>query len=131
MDGPERGVTVLHGLDDDAHTEKVLDVVELLALHDHLLVDGPVVLRAAAHLGIDVQPGEAGAQLGQHLLQVLLALGGAQRDHLLDLGVALRMQDVEGEVLELPLHVGDAEAVRQGCVDVERLLRDPLLLRRG
>ena len=41
------------------------------------------------------------------------------------------MQDVEGEVLELPLHVGDAEAVRQGCVDVERLLRDPLLLRRG
>ena len=78
-----------------------------------------------------MQPGEACAQLGQHLLQVLLALGRAQRDHLLDLGVALRVQYVEGEVLELPLHVGDAEAVRQRRVDVERLLGDPLLLRLG
>ena len=37
----------------------------------------------------------------------------------------------EREVLELPLHVLDAEAVRERRVDVERLLRDALLLLLG
>ena len=41
------------------------------------------------------------------------------------------MQHREREVLELPLHVLDAEPVRERRVDVERLLRDALLLRLG
>ena len=47
VDRAQRGVAVLHRLDDDADADEVLDVVELLALGDHLLVDRPVVLRPA------------------------------------------------------------------------------------
>ena len=131
VDRAERGVAVLHRLDDDADADEVLDLVELLALHDHLLVDRPVVLRPAADVGVDVQLGEPGAQLGEHGLEVLLALGRLRGDQLLDLGVALRVQHREREVLELPLHVGDAEPVRERRVDVERLLRDAQLLGLG
>ena len=103
-----------------------------LPLHDHLLVDRPVVLRPALHRRLDVQLGEAVlAPAASTAARQLLALGRAARDHLLDLGVALRVQHREREVLELPLHVGDAEPVRERRVDVERLLRDPALLRLG
>ena len=54
--------------------------------------------------------------------------GACVGDHLLDLGVALRVEHRERGVLELPLHVGDAEAVRERRVDVEGLLRDAPLL---
>ncbi len=63
--------------------------------------------------------------------EVRLALARVLQHHRLDLGVALRVQHREREVFELPLHVLDAEAVRERRVDVERLLRDPLLLRFG
>ena len=87
------------------------------------------MLRAAGDLGVDVELGEAGAQLDEHVLRgSSLALGRPRRHHLLDLGVPLRVQHREREVLELPLHVGDAEPVRERRVDVERLLRDPQLL---
>ena len=70
-------------------------------------------------------------QLGEQALEVLLALGRLRVDELLDLGVALRVHDREREVLELPLHVADAEPVRERRVDVERLLGDAQLLRLG
>ncbi len=129
MDRPERAVAVLHGVDDDAHADEILHVVELLALHDHLLVHGPVVLRSTLDLGFDVHVGEAVLHLREHRCEELLPLGGPTRHHLLDLRVALGVQDVEREILELPLHVGDAEPMRERRVDVERLLGDPLLLR--
>ena len=66
VDRAERGVAVLHRLDDDAHADEVLHVVELLAARDHLLVDRPVVLRAALDLGLDVELVEAGPQVGEH-----------------------------------------------------------------
>ena len=61
VDRTERGVAVLHRLDDDAHADEVLHVVELLAARDHLLVDRPVVLRPPCDLGVDVQLVEPGA----------------------------------------------------------------------
>ncbi len=59
VDRTERAVAVLDRLDDHAHSDEIMDLRELLAPHDHLLVDRPVVLRAATHLGVDVQVGEA------------------------------------------------------------------------
>ena len=57
--------------------------------------------------------------------------GARVGDHLLDLGVALGVQHGEGQVLQLPLHLLDAEAVGQRRVDVERLLGGALLLPLG
>jgi hypothetical protein len=51
----ERGVAVLHRVDDHPHGDEVEDVVELAALLDHLLVDAPQVLAAAGDLGLDAE----------------------------------------------------------------------------
>ena len=64
----------------------------------------------------------------QHPGQVVVALGGAGGHHLLDLGVALGVQGGEGQVLELPLELLDAEPVGQRGVDVEGLLGGAALL---
>ena len=52
-----------------------------------------------------------------------LAVGAPVGDHRLDLGVLARVQDLEREILELPLERVDAEAVRERRVHLERLLR--------
>jgi hypothetical protein len=127
----ERGVAVLHRLDDHSHAHEVLDVVELLAARDHLLVDGPVVLRTAGDLGLDVQLNKSRSQVDEDRVEEALALGSLRGDHLLDLGIAQRVQHREGRVFELPLHLGNPEPVREGGVDVEALLRDAALLELG
>ena len=67
VDAAERGVAVLHRVDDDPDGDEVEDVVELAALHDHLLVDAPQVLAAAGDLGVDAELGEPAADLGDGL----------------------------------------------------------------
>ena len=131
MDGAEGAVAVLHRVDDNPDRHQVLDLVELLALHDHLLVDGEVVLRAAGDVGPDAQHGQAVRDRFEHFAEVEVALGRPAGHHLLDLGVPLGIQHRERQVLELPLHVLDAEPVGQGGVDVERLLGDAALLALG
>jgi hypothetical protein len=59
----------------------------------------------------------------RRLAHVRLAVGAALGDHRLDLGVLPRVQRLEREVLELPLHLVNAEPVRERCIDLERLLR--------
>ena len=54
---------------------------------------------------------------------MLLAVGAALVDHRLDLGVLARVERLEREVLELPLHRVDPEPVRERRVDLERLAR--------
>src|SRR6185312_2978828 len=51
----QRAVAILDRVDDDAHADEVVDLVELLAAYDHLLVDRPVVLRPAAYVGPDLE----------------------------------------------------------------------------
>ena len=128
MDAPERGVAVLHRVDDDAHRDEVEDVVELAALDDHLLVEAPQVLAATGHLGLDAEVAQPGTHLGDRRRQVLVALGRAAADEVVELGEALRVEGGEGEVLELLLELLHPEAVGQRGVDVERLLGDALLL---
>jgi hypothetical protein len=128
VDAPERGVAVLHRLDDDPHRHEVEDVVELAPLDDHLLVEAPQVLAAPGDLGLDAEFGEAAADLGDRRCQVHLALRRAAADEVVELGEPLRVEGGEGEVLELLLDLLHPEAVGQGGVDVERLLGDALLL---
>ncbi len=128
VDAPERGVAVLHRVDDHAHRHEVEDVVELAPLDDHLLVEAPEVLATPGDLGIDAELGEPAAHLGDGGGQVHLALGRAAADEVVELGEALRVQGGEGEVLELLLDLLHAQAVGQRGVDVQRLLGDALLL---
>ena len=61
------------------------------------------------------------------LLDRRLPVGAPVGDHRLDLGVLARVQDLEGQVIELPLHRIDAEPVRERRIHLERLLRLPHL----
>ena len=65
VDRAEGGVAVPDGLHLDPDADEVVDLIELAALHDHLLVDAPQVLRSAGHLGRDVHLGKARAQLAK------------------------------------------------------------------
>jgi hypothetical protein len=113
---------------DDADRDEVVDLVELLAAQDHLLVDRVVVLRAAGDLAADLQLAQLVVDRGHDLLEVGLPFGVAFLHHRHDLLVALGVEGLEAEVLEPQLELLHPEAVRQRRVDVERLLRDPLLL---
>ena len=128
MDEAERAVAVARplvsaALDDHAHRGQVVDLVELAALLRHLVVDRVEVLRAPRDLGGDVDLVELLLQHHRRLAHVLLAVGAALRDHLLDLLVLARMQRLEREVLELPLQGVDAEAMRERRVHLECLPR--------
>ena len=81
------------------------------------------MLRAPGDLGRDVDLVELVLQHDRRLAHVLLAVGAALGDHLLDLLVLARVQRPEREVLELPLERVDAEAVRERRVHLERLAR--------
>ena len=81
------------------------------------------MLRAARDVGRDVGLLELLLQLRRRLLDLGLAVGPPVGDHRLDLGVLARVEDLEGEILELPLERVDAEPVRERRVHLERLLR--------
>ncbi len=128
MDQPERAVAVARALvaaalDDHAHRGQVVDLVELAALAGHLVVDRVEVLRAPGDLGRDVDLVELALENERRLAHVLLAVGPALGDHLLDLLVLARMERPEREVLELPFDRVDAEAMGERRIDLERLAR--------
>ena len=118
----EHRITVTHGVDQDAHRDQVVDVLELPAAHDHLLVHGVVVLRTAGDRRLDAGRLEVAGHLLPETLQVLLAGRCRLGDQPGDLVVDLRMQHREAEIFQLPLDGVHAEAVRQRGVDVESLV---------
>ena len=81
------------------------------------------MLRAAHDLADDVDLLHLVVQRVDHFAQVLLALGARLGNHAADLLVLVGLEVVEGKVLKLPLHRVDAQAVRDGGVDFERLAR--------
>ncbi len=129
VDGAEGGPTVLYRLDDHPDAHEVVDLVEFLVFQDHFLVDRVEVLRPAGDLGVDPGRGQPLLDLFDHLGQVDVALGGTGGHHLLDLRVTAGVQRGESQVFQLPLHVRDAETVRQRRVDVQCFLGGALLVR--
>ena len=125
---PERAVAVARpllagALDDHAHRGQVVDLVELAALLGHLVVDRVEVLRAAAMSAGMSAFSSSAPSISAAFVDLRLAVGAPVGDHRLDLRVLAGMEDLEREVLELPLERVDAEPVRERRVDLERLLR--------
>jgi len=121
VQGAERRVAVAHRVDQDAHAHQVVDVGEVAAADDHLLVDRVVVLRPAGDGGLDLRAAQVGADLLAHDREVLLAGGGALGHQVHDLVVHLRVERLEGQVLQLPLDRVHAQPVGQRGVDLQRL----------
>src|SRR5207249_4514260 len=129
VDDAEHVVALGDGVHQHAHREEVVDLLERLVAPPHLLVDGPQVLRPAGDLEAD-QPG-ARQLLGQRLAQPLdgaLALRLLRAHLARQRPVLVVLEKLEGEILELGLHPGHPEAVRERRVDLARLERDAALL---
>ena len=126
VDHAQGAVAVTHRRGDDADGRQVVDLVELAALVVHLLPDRVEVLGPAADLRVDPDLGQLALEDRDHLIDVGLALEAALGDALLEVDVVARVERAERQVLQLGLHLGHAEPVRQRRVDVERLLRDLL-----
>ena len=125
MRDAEHRVTVLDVVDQHPQPDQVVDVAEVAASDHHLLVDRVVVLWPAVNGGLDLVLGQLRLELGDQFAQVALAAGGRLRDHVDDLGVHLRLDRRERQVLELPLDGVHAQAVRERGEDVQRLGGDP------
>ena len=128
VDDAEGGVAVAHVLDEQADGVDVVDLAELRALALHLLPDAVDVLRATLQVGLDAGVLQPRPELGDGPIDVALAPLAPGVEQLGQLAEALGIECLEGEVLELPLHLPDAEALRQRRVDLERLAGDALLL---
>jgi hypothetical protein len=130
VDHAERVIAVPGVGDDDAHREHIVDlVVRLVPLH-HLPVDGPQMLGPAVDLGAHSGGLQLRAQRLLHPSNQLFPLAPLVGDPLYQLPVLLRLEKLEGQVLELPLHASHAQSVSERGVDLACLERDalPLLL---
>ena len=128
MDDTKGVVAVRDGVDEHPNREQVVNLlVGLLALL-HLLVDRPQVLRTSRHLHIT----------DPRLLELFLQRITQGRDERFTLAALLRhllrqqlvfvtLEMLEREILELPAHLGHAEAVREGSVEIARLLGNAVL----
>ena len=123
VDRAEHGVAVAHRVHEHPDADEVVDLVEVAAAHDHLLVDRVVLLRPADDPAADLRGLQVVVDEVDDVLHELLALRRALLHEALDLGVELRVEHGEREVLELPLDGLDAEAMRERRVDLERLGR--------
>jgi len=124
----ERPVAVPDRVDEHAHAHEVVDVIEVAAPHDHLLVDRVVVLGPAGDRAPDPRLREVLLDVAAHARQVGLAGRRALGDEVDDLVVHLRVEGLERDVLQLPLDGVHAEPMGERGVDLEGLAR---LARRG
>ena len=130
MHGTERRIAVLDGVDDDAHADQIVDIRKIVPAHDHLLVDGEVVFRASGDGRLDIQIVEILIDFGDNLLEVDVALARPARDKHNNLVVDLRVEDLEAQLLELGFDGVHTQPVGERRVDVQRLARLALGVRR-
>jgi len=121
MHHAERGIAVAHFRHQDAHRTHVVDLAERDLLALHLAPDGIDVFRAPGDIGLHAHAPQHVFQRGDDILDVLVAVEPLFVQQLRDVLVGLGLEIAEGQVLQLPLDVADAEPVRQRRVDVENL----------
>ena len=124
-------VALLHVLDDYPKRHYVVDLVERYVLRLHLAPDAVVVLQPPVDLADDVVFAHLLRNHLAYLADVLLALALPLLDLLVDHVEDVGLEPLEGQVLQLDLHLLDAQSVGDGRVDVDRLLRDGHLLHLG
>ena len=123
----ECSVTVLHRIGNDAQREQIVDLVEPDLLPLHLLENGVSPLHAAFHSGRDAFARQVHFHLVAHLVQELFILLALRFDFAHQFGGSVRLQILKRKILQLSADFAHSEAVRDGRVDFQRLLRDALL----
>ena len=113
MHPAQGGVAVLHGGHHHAQGAQVQHLVKVQRLTPHLFDDAVDVLGPALHGGADAAAAQFRLQPLAQLLHVHLALAALFIEKASHFLVGVRLQKTEGQVLQLPLHLPDAQAVGQ------------------
>src|SRR5450432_1207813 len=126
VDHSQRGVAILHRIGENAQGHQVVNLIDQNLLAAQLLEDRERPFHAAVDARGDAFVPQFGldglADLGEKLF-----VGMAPRfDGEDDLLVGVRLQVLEGEVLEFVAHLAHAQAVRDGRVDLDGLARNTL-----
>ncbi len=122
MHRTQRGVAGGHVIDHDPHRTDVIQLIERQTLFLHLPPDAVDVLRPPAHLRAQALLGKRCRQGALDRFQVALARHAGFVHFTGDATIGLRLQMPECQVLQLPLHLPDAQPVGQRRVDVAREL---------
>ena len=123
MQHPEGGITLTHRVHEHAGGLEIVDLIEILTPHDHLLIDRVVVLGAAGDRGVNAglvqflgnQPADRG--------QVPFAFGRAFPHHTDDFFIDLGVEGGKGKILQLPLDRVHAQAMCERREDLQRFAR--------
>ncbi len=118
----ERRIAILQPLGHHPHRAHVEQLVEFEVLLLHLAPDAVDVFRSAVDLGLNSRLFQGIAQRLHELADVALPIEALLVELFGDLFVGIRVQVAEGEILELPLELTDAEAVGKRRIDVGDLL---------
>lgn len=129
----QHGVAIGQRRHQDAHGAHVVDLGEIDALALHLAPDRIDVLRSAVDLVVGDAVGlQEPLEYVHHIMNVAVAIEALLRQLAGDGLVVILVQVAEGEILEFPLDLADAQAMRQRRIDVEHLTGNlQTLLARG
>ena len=123
MDDAERGVAVLHLVDQDAHRADVVERFDPRLLAAHLVPDAVDVLGAAPHLGLHAGGGELALERRLNVLDVVLAVEAPLVEQPRDALIGLGLECAQGKIFELPFELPNAQAVGQRREQIQRLAR--------
>ncbi len=125
MHRAQHGIAVGDVLHQHADSNQVVYLFEVSVLNHHLAVDAVQVLGSALNLKVlDAHLVQLVAQGGDDGLYLLLALNALDAHLVGHLAIPLRVDVAQGQVFNLLLDGVYAQAVSDGRVDVQRLMRD-------
>ena len=122
MHDAECGVAILQVIDNDAQGAHVIDLGKLDALFPHLVPDAVDVLRSTVNFGVfHPERLKLLAHLRHRISDELFALAALLVEHFGDALVDIGMQETEGQILQFPLQLPNAEPIGQRRVEFQRL----------
>ena len=126
---PKRRVALAEVFDHNSDRKDVIDLREVRVLSGHLLVDGVQVLRTTGELCMNARTLQLWTEHLNRSRDICSPSIAAHVNKSGELVISLGLERLKGEVLKLPLHLPDAETLRQWRVDLKGLARNaPLLL---
>ncbi len=123
-------IAVAHRVDDNAHADEVVDVLELEVVDHHLSVDRIEMLLATIHVAGDVEFSQTLFDFADELGDVQVSFRCSDCDHRVELCVLLGHRCGEGQVFESLLQFLHAQPVSEWRIDVESFASCALLLPR-
>ena len=124
MDSAKCRVTIAYVFSNNTQSDKIVDVGELSALADHLLINGPQVLRTSRNLEVSKTGSiKLICQSLFSVVEVILSLCTRVRDHASNTLVLLWFKPEERQILKLPLNRRDTQTVSKWCIHVHGFSR--------